>query len=88
MIRTQIYLTKQQKEKLDMLSQTSGRSQSELIREAIDHFLVLNHPEKGNDIMAAFGIWKDRDDLPDFDELRKGWDKRLKDFDMRSDDEE
>ena len=36
MIRTQIYLTEQQRAELSILSEIQGKKQSELIREAID----------------------------------------------------
>ena len=40
MVRTQIYLTPEAHDKLRSLSQGTGRNQSELIREALDDFLV------------------------------------------------
>jgi hypothetical protein len=44
MIRTQIYLTEQQRFALNKLSSKSGKKQSELIREAVD---TLIFPEYG-----------------------------------------
>ena len=39
MIRAQIYLTSKERQKLYVLTNETGNSQSELIREAIDIFL-------------------------------------------------
>ena len=36
MVRTQVYLTKEQQRGLKQLAANSGRKQSELIREAVD----------------------------------------------------
>ena len=40
MVRTQLYLTDGQNERLKRLVRVSGRSQSELVREAIDRMLA------------------------------------------------
>jgi len=76
MIRTQIYLTDEERRSLGELSERSGRSQSALIREAIDTYLadqiVLS---KAEILEAAAGMWRNRTDLPDFDELRSSWDR-------------
>ena len=39
MVRTQIYLTERQRIRLSAIAQTSGRKQSELIREAVESFI-------------------------------------------------
>jgi hypothetical protein len=78
MIRTQIYLTEQEREALSALSLTTGRAQSEIIREALDQFFTRCNPARRKAILArAAGMWKDRQDLPDFNELRKQWDRDL-----------
>jgi len=76
MIRTQIYLTDQQRSELALLSKCKGKKQSELIREAIDH-LIEQASQKRRDIILreAAGIWKNRLDLPDFETTRSGWDR-------------
>jgi predicted DNA-binding protein len=51
MVRTQIYLTDEQKLQLELLAAASGRKQSEMIREAIDGYLA--EPE-ATDWQAAF----------------------------------
>lgn len=76
MVRTQIYLTEEEQHGLRALSRRTGRTQSELIREAID--LLLSQQE-GSDRLAllrqARGLWSERVDLPDFAELRREWDR-------------
>jgi hypothetical protein len=48
-----------------------------LIREAVDGF--LDRYGEGNRLellRGARGMWKDRDDLPDFEALRREFDER------------
>ena len=76
MIRTQIYLTEQQRNELATIAKSFGKKQSELIREAIDRLIDQtgkNHRELA--LREAAGIWKDRTDLPDFKSIRAEWDR-------------
>jgi Arc/MetJ-type ribon-helix-helix transcriptional regulator len=76
MIRTQIYLTEQQRNELASIAKSFGKKQSELIREAIDRLIDQtgkNHRELV--LREAAGIWKDRTDLPDFKSIRAEWDR-------------
>ncbi len=75
MIRTQIYLTKEEHQGISLVARTSGQKKSEIIREAIDEFLVKLKPDdKMRKIKKAKGIWKDRDDL-DFATIRSEFDR-------------
>jgi hypothetical protein len=71
MVRTQIYLTEQERRALRALSRSSGSKQSELIRTAIDRLLA---EQGGLQREAALerlaGAWRDRRDLTDFLALR------------------
>lgn len=81
MIRTQIYITKEEKEALDKLSKERNTTKSNIIREAIDQYVADSTlEEKKKKLKAAAGIWKDRDegDIPDVRDLREGWGRRLK----------
>ena len=82
MIRAQIYLTKHEKQKLAVLAHETGKSQSELIRDAIDQFIKQHQTLKQDKLTIlrmAKGLWANRDDLPDFEMLRKELDSRLRD---------
>jgi len=64
MVRTQVYLTEEQDRALKSLAESSGRKQSELIREAIDRLLAENRPKDWKQALEAVrGMWADRDDL-------------------------
>lgn len=76
MVRTQIYLTESQQASLRAMAGSSGRKQSELIREAIDRYVA---DSVGNLYQASLrkgaGMWRDRSDLPDFTALRSEADR-------------
>ena len=68
MIRTQIYVTDEEKRKLRTLARHSGRKQSELIRNAIDEFLAhASVSPRRESLRKCRGMWKDRG----LDEFRK-----------------
>lgn len=76
MERTQIYLTREEREALKSIAEAWGQSQSEVIRMAIDR-LVDDYREKTrlDYLRQAKGIWADRDDLPDFRAIREEFDR-------------
>ena len=76
MVRTQIYLTRGQRDKLTAIAKKEGKKQSELIREAVDRLIEQAGRGRKEDVLRkAAGIWKDRGDLPDFTRLRREWDR-------------
>jgi len=76
MIRTQIYLTDKQRAELAALAKNSGKKQSELIREAIDRLIEQTGERRRESVLReAAGMWKNRDDLPDFRAIRSEWDR-------------
>ncbi len=76
MIRTQIYLTDKQRAELAVIAKNMGKKQSEVIREAIDLFIdQTGQDRKKMALRAAAGIWKNRDDLPNFRAIRSEWDR-------------
>ena len=80
MVRTQVYLTEKQDRGLKSLAESSGRRQSELIRDAIDRLLAENQPKDWKQALEAVrGMWADRDDLDElYADLRTDWERRLK----------
>ncbi|MBN1317888.1 MAG: ribbon-helix-helix domain-containing protein [Anaerolineales bacterium] len=76
MIRTQVYLTERQHTELASISKTVGKSQSELIREAVDQLIdQMSASWREKVLREAAGMWEYRTDLPDAGELRAGWDR-------------
>jgi predicted DNA-binding protein len=65
MIRTQVYLSKEQEQALKALALTSGTRQSELIREAVDLLLSEKnamHPQWKDALRGMKGRWADDKD--------------------------
>jgi predicted DNA-binding protein len=80
MVRTQVYLTKEQERGLKQLAATSGRKQSQLIREAIESYLADRRSRDWRKALESMrGMWADRDDLDDLHaEVGRDWEQRLK----------
>jgi hypothetical protein len=76
MMRTQIYLTDEERDGLDAIAKSTGKKQSELLREAVDRYLDVRKANRRVSILNdSAGMWKDRSDLPDFGKVRRSWDR-------------
>lgn len=76
MVRTQIYLTAEERDGLRALGVTTGKKQAELIREAVDRLIEQSSKSRRASVLKeASGMWRTRKDLPDFDAVRKSWDR-------------
>lgn len=69
----EISLTEQERNALREISRRTGRPEDELIREAVDRFIGQFQMDRHVLMKQARGIWKDRQDLPEFRELRSEW---------------
>jgi len=76
MVRTQIYLTEEERGSLSVLARATGKKQAELIREAVDQFVELASDSHREAVLnQAVGIWRERKDLPDFAKIRQSLDR-------------
>jgi metal-responsive CopG/Arc/MetJ family transcriptional regulator len=77
MIRMDVNLTEKQRSALAALSKATAKSRSQLVREAVDRLIAESAGTiRAAALNAAAGMWRDRDDLPDFAALRREWDRR------------
>lgn len=76
MIRTQVYLTRRQRDQLAAIASYGKKRQSELIREAIDRFIEQHGLDRRQAVLReAAGIWQDRSDLPPLRVVRNSWNR-------------
>ena len=75
MTRRQVYLTAAEFQGVARVAATTGRKQSEVIREAIDPYLQrLGPQDRLGRLRAGCGIWSDRDDI-DLRKMREEFDR-------------
>lgn len=81
MTTAQINLTDSQVDALRKLSEQSGKTEDELLQEAVNKLVAevgeaeAKRQEWLEVLHRAKGIWKDRNDLPNFEKLRAEWDR-------------
>lgn len=69
--RTQIYLTQEQRDRLEALREREGKSLAEVVREAIDVYLENSPIDPSAALEATFGALPDLE-VPDRDEWDRG----------------
>jgi len=75
-VRTQIYLTKRQRDELAAIAKHRRKRQSEVIREAVDRFIEQwSRHGRERILRETAGIWSDRSDIPDYEAIRAAWDR-------------
>jgi len=82
MFRTQLYLTETTRKKLRERAKSLGKSQSVILRQAVDEYLEKDDDEEQKKaFQAVIGMWKDRTDLDElYESLRESSSKRLKEL--------
>jgi predicted transcriptional regulator len=81
MPQTSVNLSPENSQKLEVIASHTGKSRDELANEAVERLELpseVSHTEDWKAAsMQAAGMRKDRDDLPDFDEIRRSWDRSV-----------
>jgi hypothetical protein len=83
----EVKLTEQNSQRADDLARQTGKTPETLVNEAFERF-AETAPQADQDEHQKFlawrealfrieGMWADRDDLPDFDEVRRSMDRNL-----------
>ncbi|HEY0735169.1 MAG TPA: hypothetical protein VGD69_09715 [Herpetosiphonaceae bacterium] len=76
MATAHIELSEQETQALERLAQHTGKTQAELLHEAVAELLAhVDTSDRLNVLQQACGIWRDRDDLPDVQALRAEFDR-------------
>lgn len=69
--RTQIYLTEEQRARIDQLADAEGSTMAEVIRRAVDRYLDGCTPDPGQALKRTFGLAPDAA-APDRGEWARG----------------
>ena len=80
MATAHIELSSSQIAALEALARDTGRSREQLLSEAVERLLEdagVDTVDWRGILRAGEGLWEHRDDFPDFDEVRREWDRDL-----------
>jgi predicted transcriptional regulator len=69
--RTQVYLTDEQRERIDALADAQGITMAEIIRRALDNYLAQVRPDPTDALTATYGAAPDAT-VPGRDEWDRG----------------
>ena len=76
MLELELNLTEQECAALQEISRRTGKSEGQLIHEAVEQLITRFQSKGRSELMRkARGIWKNRQDLPALDELRSEWNR-------------
>jgi hypothetical protein len=86
----QIQLTESNSQKVEELSRQTGKTPEQVVNEAVEHLPPTREETEQEKFlkwreaaMRVAGIWADRDDLPDFEDIRRSMDRDLWDEDKK-----
>lgn len=71
----EVNLTEKEQRALQEIALRTGKTEGELIHDAVDKIIKQGLPSGNSGMFQARGIWRDRDDLPDFGNIRREWDR-------------
>jgi predicted transcriptional regulator len=78
MASASINLSDEEQAALNELAQQTGKSTEELLHSAVQQMLLRRDTKNRRELLAqAKGMWRDRTDLPDYEELRREFDRKM-----------
>jgi hypothetical protein len=76
MATAQVVLTEAEAESLETLSRNQGKAPEDLLHEAVAQFLWRHDAHSRlAALRGARGIWRERRDIPELNELRSEWNR-------------
>lgn len=75
MAEIEVNLSENEQSALREIARRTGKSESELIHDAVGNLIKEGRQPRDAALSQARGIWKDRTDLPDFGNIRREWDR-------------
>lgn len=75
MAEIEVNLTENEQRALQEIALRTGKTEGELIHDAVDKLIKQGLTSGNSGMLQARGIWRDRDDLPDFGKIRREWDR-------------
>lgn len=72
MAAIELKISEQSRRALNQIARVTGKSEDDLVNEAVEQFVAkFPNGDRLTALRAAKGIWKDRNDLPSLDMLRR-----------------
>ena len=76
MVTTEITLTDTESRIIQDIGSHTGKTPNAVLHEAIQAFIIREtSPNRRNLLRQARGMWKNREDLPDIEALRREWNR-------------
>jgi hypothetical protein len=75
MAEIEVNLTENEERALREIALRTGKTEDELIHDAVDKLIKQGLPAGNSGMRHARGIWRERNDLPDFERIRREWDR-------------